>query len=678
MSSEGSESMAGRNEHDQQQKFSFERYLNVRAARGASFSPDGRTISFLTDITGVPEVWTLPVTPHAATPAWPAQLTFRSDRAMGATYSPTADQILVGGDRGGDERAQLYLLSADGVHFTPLTDQPDVIHQFAGWSEDGTGAAGWSPDGRTITYASNARDQRYFDVYEREIGGAQGGRSQNAPTNGSARDSGQSQNAPTNNGAGAPAGGHAPTNNGARLLYQQDGTNYSAGYSPDGRYVLVERRESNIRDALLLVEVATGAARSLTPEGGTGPGRHVAACWSADGKGLYLLSDRWRDVLMLAWLDLASGEMTYLRDDQWGAEGLALSPDGAHLALVLDEDGYSRLELFDVANGWEQRRELPLPSIERGVLSGLAWSNDGRRLAFTLDVADDAPDVWTWDVAERVLWRATRSSLGGLPRESLVQPSLVHYPTFDGREIPAFLYLPHGVEAKNLPVVVHVHGGPEGQARPIFNPVIQYFANQGYAVLAPNVRGSSGYGCAYQSLDDVRKRMDSVADLKTAAEWLAKSGIADPKRIAVMGQSYGGFMTLAALVTYPELWAAGAELVGIANFRTFLEHTGPWRRKLREAEYGSLENDAEFLESISPLTKVDRIVAPLIVIHGANDPRVPVGETEQIVAALKQRGIPVEYLRFPDEGHGLQKRHNKLVAYPAIARFLYKYVKDRA
>jgi dipeptidyl aminopeptidase/acylaminoacyl peptidase len=207
--------------------------------------------------------------------------------------------------------------------------------------------------------------------------------------------------------------------------------------------------------------------------------------------------------------------------------------------------------------------------------------------------------------------------------------------------------------------------------------VVQYFANQGYAVLAPNVRGSSGYGHSYQSLDDVRKRMDSVADLKHAALWLAESGIADPKRIAVMGGSYGGFMTLAALTTYPNLWAAGVDLVGIANFATFLENTGPWRRKLREAEYGSLENDREFLESISPIKKVDRISAPLFVVHGANDPRVPVGEAEQIVAALKQRGVPVEYLRFADEGHGLMKRHNRLVAYPAIARFLDEHVRDR-
>jgi dipeptidyl aminopeptidase/acylaminoacyl peptidase len=253
---------------------------------------------------------------------------------------------------------------------------------------------------------------------------------------------------------------------------------------------------------------------------------------------------------------------------------------------------------------------------------------------------------------------------------------LVRYPTFDGRQIPAFLYLPHG-EQRNLPVVINVHGGPEGQSRPWFNPTIQYLVSRGYGVLDPNVRGSSGYGHEYQSLDDVRLRMDSVADLRHAALWLSESGIADPQRIAVMGASYGGFMVLSAITTYPDLWAVAVDIVGIANFVTFLENTGPWRRKLRESEYGNLENDRAFLEQISPIRSVDRITAPLFVVHGANDPRVPVGEAEQIVSALRAREVPVEYLRFADEGHGLIKRTNRLVAYPAIARFLERYLGAR-
>jgi dipeptidyl aminopeptidase/acylaminoacyl peptidase len=338
------------------------------------------------------------------------------------------------------------------------------------------------------------------------------------------------------------------------------------------------------------------------------------------------------------------------------------------------EDGYSRLQLFDVASGWEARRELPAPALPPGIILEARWSQDGAQLALTHSAANDTADVWVWDVAERVLWRATRSSLGGIPRASFIEPSLVRYPTFDGREIPAFLYLPRDRQPRGLPVVINVHGGPEGQVRPSFDPMIQYLVAQGYAVLAPNVRGSTGYGYEYQSLDDVRLRMNSVADLQYAVFWLRESGIADPKRIAVMGGSYGGFMVLSAITTYPDLWAAAVDIVGVANFVTFLENTGPWRRKMRESEYGSLEHDREFLEQISPIHYVDRITAPLLVVHGANDPRVPIGEAEQIVAALRSRSVPVEYMRFEDEGHGLVKRANKLVAYPAIARFLDKYL----
>ena len=205
--------------------------------------------------------------------------------------------------------------------------------------------------------------------------------------------------------------------------------------------------------------------------------------------------------------------------------------------------------------------------------------------------------------------------------------------------------------------------------------MLQYLASQGYAVFVPNVRGSTGYGYEYQSLDDVRLRMDSVKDLQYAVRWLCESGIADAKRIAIFGGSYGGFMVLAAVTTYPDLWAAGVDIVGIANFVTFLENTGPWRRKQRESEYGSLEQDRAFLEEISPIRSVDNITAPLFVVHGANDPRVPIGEAEQVVAALKKRNVPVEYLRFEDEGHGIVKRANRLVVYPAIARFLDEHVK---
>lgn len=257
---------------------------------------------------------------------------------------------------------------------------------------------------------------------------------------------------------------------------------------------------------------------------------------------------------------------------------------------------------------------------------------------------------------------------------SLSSPELVRYPSFDGLSVPAFLFHPSARADRPAPTLFFVHGGPESQLRPSFNPVIQYFAQRGFLVVAPNVRGSTGYGKRYSHLDDVDKRLDSVRDLAAGAEWLAAQGLADPHRIAVMGGSYGGYLVLAALTERPDLWAAGVDIVGIANFVTFLERTGPWRRRHREAEYGSLERDRALLERLSPLRQVDRIAAPLLVIHGANDPRVPIHEAEQLVASLRQRGQPVEYLRFEDEGHGLVKLDNRLAAYPRMADFLERHL----
>ena len=604
--------------------YPFERYLNVRMAYGASFSPDGSQLSFLTDITGVAEVWSVPIDMRSSSSAWPTQITFRGDRCMSATFAPRSNTLLITGDVGGNERTQLYLASAGGAMFDALTTKPEVVYLFGGWS----------PDSLHISYSSNERDLRYFDVYERNI------------------ETGD-----------------------VTLLFQHDGSNSADVYSPDGQYVLITREEDNIHSQLLLLDRATKEVRTLTQETSTGPSLYHDVAWSANRRGLYLRTNLNRQFLSLAYLDLTSNEMIYLSDTQWDIEHLALTPDGTAMALVTNEDGYSQLELFDVSAGWGGRKPLLAPTLPRGVVFETVWSQDGSRLAITLITPDDSADIWVWDMREGVVVRVTQSATGGIPHEAFVTPSLVRYPTFDEREVPAFLYMPKEGEPRNLPVVVYVHGGPESQSRPEFNAVLQFLASCGYAVFVPNVRGSTGYGYEYQSLDDVRLRMDSVKDLQYAVRWLSESGIVDPQRIAVFGGSYGGFMVLAAVTTYPDLWAAGVDIVGIANFVTFLENTGPWRRKQRESEYGSLENDRAFLEEISPIRSVDKITAPLFVVHGANDPRVPIGEAEQVVEALRKRNVPVEYLRFENEGHGIVKRANRLVVYPAIARFLDEHLK---
>jgi dipeptidyl aminopeptidase/acylaminoacyl peptidase len=599
----------------------FARYLNVRSAYGPSFTHDGDALAFLSDVSGVAETWRCAL-PDSA-PLWPDQLTFGGERVSQVAYAPNDDRLLLASDADGSELTRLSLLDADSATLRQIAGAPNAICRFGGWS----------PDGERVTYASNERNSRYFDIYERDLRTGQ-----------------------------------------TRMFPLPDATYWPERYSPDGRSILIARYESFIRNQLILLDCASGDARPLTPEPTAAHALYASPTWSASRDGLYLLSDAGQDISQLAYLDLASGAMRYLTHGAWDAEALAVSADGARLALLVNEQGYARLEVFDVRAGWEGRQPLAVPGLGPCVLSELTWSRDGRRLAFARQASDAPLDVWTLDIDTGALSQVTRSATGGVARDSFVSPSLIEFPTFDGREIPAFLYTPRDTSAEARPAILYVHGGPESQFRPTFNPIVQYFVACGYVVLAPNVRGSSGYGHTYMSLDDVRLRMDSVADLPHAARWLAEHGIADASRIAVMGGSYGGFMTLAALTTYPDVWAAGVDIVGIANFVTFLEQTSPWRRKLREAEYGNLENDRDFLTAISPIHHVERIAAPLFVAHGANDPRVPVGEAEQIVASLRQRGMPVEYQRYEDEGHGVVKRANRLIAYPAIARFLQQHI----
>lgn len=598
-------------------RYGIERFLNVRGAASPSFAPDGRSVAFVTGITGVPQVWSVPCGADAG--GWPEQLSFHSDRVGFARFSPAEHTLAYGMDSGGDERVQLYLLGSGGAVDEALTADPSVIHNFGGWSRDG----------RRVAFSSNRRHPAYFDVYA----------------------AGLDERTP-------------------RLVFQEDGNNYVAAWAPDGRSLVVNRQHAPFINDLLLA-CLDGTARQLTPS--DRPAAWETVQWLPDGSGFYCISDLDRDLPAICFYEAARGCFDVVLEADGEVESLRLSRDGGRLAYAVNAGGYSRISVLHRASG----RTVELPAFLRGVAGELSWAPDDRRLAFVFTSGTRNPDVWIWDTdsgEDGAVRQLTFSSRGGLPSSAFVEPELVGFAAHDGLRIPAFWYAPPGVSGP-LPTVVHVHGGPESQARPGFNPVIAYLVNQGYGVLAANVRGSTGYGKRYRSLDDLELRMDSVADLKSAAGWLAESGRSDRDRIAVMGGSYGGFMTLAALTTYPETWAAGVDIVGIANWVTFMQHTGPWRRKLREAEYGSLEHHRDLLERISPLHRADQIRAPLLVIHGANDPRVPIGEAEQIVAAVRAREVPCEYLRYEDEGHGLVKLSNRIPAYTAIAAFLDRHLR---
>ena len=372
-------------------------------------------------------------------------------------------------------------------------------------------------------------------------------------------------------------------------------------------------------------------------------------------------------------IDLSDLQSHFVHETQYEIEFVAASPDGHWLLWLSNVEGAHQFSLLDLhKNEIRQPQNLPLGvTIDN---TAPVFSSDSRRMAFSFSTPVRTPDIWVWDIEENQIFPVTQSSHAGIPISSFREPELIRYPSFDNLSIPAWFYRPTASSAEKYPILVNVHGGPEGQAQPFFDYTLQYFVSRGFGVFVPNVRGSSGYGKNYLSLDNVEKRMDSVADLAYAVKWLNAQPEIDTKRIAIKGGSYGGFMVLSALTTYPDLWAAAVDIVGISNFVTFLENTSAYRRTHREGEYGSLEHDREFLARISPIHQVDKITTPLMVIHGANDPRVPLNEAEQMVNALRARNVPVEFLVYEDEGHGLVKLKNILDAYPKMADFLDKHL----
>jgi protease II len=585
--------------------------LRVRSAYAGRFDASGGHLAFVADLGGVPQAW-------AVADGWPELLVAPPDRAQTLHPGPRPGQLVVGADVGGNEHTQLLYVPQPGAAWQALTDDPERIHSFGGFAADGS----------AISFSANTRATRWFDVYVRDL-----------------------------------------RNGKAQRVLESDATNRAGPFSPDGRWLIVVRAYSSSHFELWLIDT-TGVER---PRQLSRPGEEAIYQrpeWAEDGRSLYCLSDLDRELAAPARIDVASGELTYLVEPEVEVDETALAPSAQRLAYALNRDGETEVVVRDLVSGSERRVSgLPPGALYTYWQNALAWDPNGRRLALSWSASRASPNVWIWSDQADAASQATRAGGLGVDPWTLVEPEHVEYPTFDGRRIPALFY---ATPASNgpAPCVVFVHGGPEGQYRPTFQPIVQYLASAGFAVLAPNVRGSTGYGKTYVHLDDVRRRMDSVADLAHAVYWLRDTSRADPRRIAVYGGSYGGFMVLAALTTYPELWAAGVDLVGIANFVTFLEHTGPWRRHLREAEYGSLERDRDFLEQISPINHVERIQAPLLVIHGANDPRVPIGEAEQMVSRLRGLGRTVEFLRLEDEGHQIAKLKNKLTIYPKAVEFL--------
>jgi dipeptidyl aminopeptidase/acylaminoacyl peptidase len=589
--------------------YTLRQYLSIRGALTPMISPTGKDVAFLTDITGVTQLWKV-----SSKSGWPHQLTFFPGGIANASWSPTRDEILVVADKDGDQKFQLFLVCADGTGARPLTADPKVQHQWGGWSADG----------KSLFYAANSRDERYFDCYVMDLETKK-----------------------------------------SRRVFEKDAVVSASALSKDGKTLAALAMRSEVNYELYLVDTATGKGREVAAH--KEDGKFLVIGFAGDGKSLYLATDLGREFVNLARLDVATGALTFLQDEKHDIASAILSADGRWLAFTTNRDGYEELSLWDI-----QRQEpIKLPKLPRAMVAIGGFSADGKQLAVSLNSPTLTDDVWVLDLLTSQARQVTFSSLEGIDPKTFVEPALIRYKAFDGREIPAFLYLPKNApKDRSLPVILSIHGGPEIQEQPYFWAPYQYFVRRGYAVLTPNIRGSSGYGKTYLALDNGRKRWDALKDIAAAVDWIGTHPSLDKKQVIIFGASYGGFATLAMLAHYPDLFVAGIDFYGFADFKTFLENTAPYRRPLRIAEYGDPVKDADFFDAISPARHVQKIKAPLFVLQGANDPIVPATESEQIVKKIKANGGNVKYLLLPDEGHGLAKLSNRIHVHEEMMRFL--------
>jgi dipeptidyl aminopeptidase/acylaminoacyl peptidase len=586
--------------------------LEMRQASPLSFSPDGSVLLVDSDVPGTRQLYSVPVRGGEL-----RQLT-QFDEPVGGQFLADG-RILLEIDAGGNERTQLYTVAAElGATPEPLVVDERYIHSSPHIGRDGT----------LLAYRTNRRNGTDFDIVARDL------------------------------------------RTGEEQVFELGGWCEVAAISPDGRYIAAERLGERTGDSdIFLLDVATGEVAHATPH--EGDAEYGRPAWLPDGTSFLAPTNAGRDTFAISRYDVASRSWSVVLESEWDLD-CATDDAGRSVLVGINDDGYSRLELRDPLT-LELREEVLLP--RRGVVEQPLFSKDGSLLAFAFSSPTEPFDVYVFDLDAHELTRLTTS-----PRDvdiaALVEPELHRFESFDGESIPVFLFRPEGDGP--FPVVVMVHGGPEAQWRPWFHtsyaPLTQHLLARGYAVAAPNVRGSTGYGKRFEHLDDVRLRLDSVRDLESLHGWLAAQPGIDGERAVLYGRSYGGYMVLAGLAFQPELWAAGIEMVGISSLVTFLENTSDYRRSAREREYGSLADDRDFLVEASPMTRIDAIRAPLFIEHGANDPRVPVGESQHIAGVLTEKGIRCELVIYEDEGHTIEKLGNRIDCFTRAAAFLDEVV----
>lgn len=585
------------------------RYLMAQGAFGVRIAPDGRTIAYLSTLTGQPQVWTVDAEGGA-----PRQLTFGAG-VDGIEFAPDGAGLLVEADSGGDEKAGMNWLAVDGRRERPVLARSDAYRLFGDWS----------PDGGRLAYASTERNGRDFDVWVADL-----------------------------------------TTGATRRAFDGSYAYLPTAWRPGSEQVLISETRGEDANDVHLLDLATGELRTLfEPEAAAA---YRSFDWLPDGSGFYLTTNQEREFLALASYDLASGTLTFVETPDHDIEWSGLSPDGRYLAWQSDEGGFSRLHARDLTSG----RTLQTPRLPAGV--------------YTIDMAEAAPvasvrisgpgtpgDVWVWNLASSEASRAVASTGAGLDLDAMAVPEVVRFEARDGVMLNGLLYRPRGLaKGAKAPVYLQLHGGPTYHARAGYSSAVQYLVARGIAVLDFNYRGSTGSGKSYARLNDKRLRPNELNDLADAAAWIAARPDLDGDRMAVGGGSYGGYLANAVLGAHPDLFVAGVSMVGTSDWVAGLEETSPALAASDREEYGDINDPADraFFRSISPINTADRIRAPMLVQHGANDPRNPVSQSDRLVVKVREAGTPVAYLRYPDEGHGFSGVANRVHFYRTMAAFL--------
>jgi len=596
------------------------RYTDFRGATLQSWDPVKREMLVSTRFADTNQIHQVKMPGGART-----QLTFYTDRVVAASFPPVKDDFFIfSKDIGGGEFYQLYRYDVASGDVTLLTD---------GKSRNTDPV--WSHAGDRLVYSSTRRTGNDVDLWEV------------SPAD--------------------PKTDH--------MLARLDGEGWSAlDWSLDGKKILVQEEISANESYLWTMNADNGEKTLLTPKGGSDKIYYNGGVFSKDGKGIYTATDKDSEFHRLTYIDLATRQHTYLTSQiPWNVDEFDLSEDGRMLAFVTNEDGFGVLHVLDTAT----RREKPLPALPKGVISNVTWHKNSRDLGFNLASARSSSDVYSLDIPSGKVDRWTFSETGGLNTANFPEPQLIHWKSWDGRSISGFLYRPPARFTGKRPVIINIHGGPEGQFRPRFPGRWDYYMNElGVAMIAPNVRGSTGYGKTFLALDNGFLREGSYKDIDALFDWIQTQPDLDANRVMVTGGSYGGFMTLAVATHYNDRICCSVDVVGPSNLVTFLEHTSSYRKDLRRVEYGD-ERDPkmrEFLEKIAPANNAKNITKPLFVIAGNNDPRVPVSESQQMVNVVRQNGTPVWWLMAKDEGHGFAKKKNEDYQFYATVMFVKEYL----